>query len=189
MNIKKFVDLIMRIGYKKLLFLVILLFLGRFFIVYGKDYYYLSDSYDKISTIIWIGIIGVYGAFMFLIESQDDIETQDDNTEKSNLFQKLKEKDPFIVFLENFIIVFIVIAFIFLIVRVGVIASLKYSNEPYITGKALLVDKYAYGRKKRINDRIFLLTNGQRIKVSLGNNGKSVFHYKKLTNKKQQMIK
>lgn len=64
-------------------------------------------------------------------------------------------------------IILTIIAVIGMIMYSNVINSLKYSNEPYITGRALVIEKFRRVGKSGTH-HTFLLPNGEIIKKSTG---------------------
>ena len=66
-------------------------------------------------------------------------------------------------------IILTIIAVISMTMSSNVINSLKYSNEPYIIGKALLVGKYVRNRTGKGAVHKFLLPNGKIIERTNGN--------------------
>lgn len=148
MEMQHIIDKI-RNNYWTIILALIFLSVGIFFYFWTnsiEDFYLLSNyPFDNLMQ----GLM-IIGFFLFLVSIWLDNETR-----KISIASIVA-------------IILTIIAVISMTMSSNVINSLKYSNEPYIIGKALLVGKYVRNRTGKGAVHKFLLPNGKIIEKPTG---------------------
>ena len=117
-----------------------------------EDFYPLSNyPFDNLMR----GIM-IIGFFLFIVSIWLDNERLDNKKTRKISIASIVA------------IILTIIAVIRITMDSNVVNSLKYSNEPYITGKALLVEKYVRERRPKKTVHKFLLPNGKIIQQPTG---------------------
>ena len=117
-----------------------------------EDFYPLSNyPFDNLMR----GIM-IIGFFLFIVSIWLDNERLDNKKTRKISIASIVA------------IILTIIAVIRITMYSNVVNSLKYSNEPYITGKALLVEKYVRESRHTKTVHKFLLPNGKIIQQPTG---------------------